>query len=29
VAVRGEEVVPFWLRPGEAAATLGVREEGL
>ena len=27
VAVRGEVVVQFWLKPGEAAATLGVGEE--
>jgi len=27
VAVRGEVVAPFWLRPGEAAVTLGVGEE--
>ncbi len=27
VAVRGEGVVPFWLKPGEAAVTLGVGEE--
>lgn len=27
VAVRGEVVVQFWLRPGEAAVTLGVGEE--
>ena len=27
VAVRGEVVVQFWLRPGEAAMTLGVGEE--
>jgi hypothetical protein len=27
VTVRGEGVVPFWLKPGEAAATLGVGEE--
>ena len=27
VAVRGEGVAPFWLRPGEAAVTLGVEEE--
>ena len=27
VAVRGEGVVPFWLRPGEAAVTLGAGEE--
>ena len=28
VAVRGEVVVQFWLRPGEAAVSLGVGEEG-
>ena len=27
VAVRGEIVVQFWLKPGEAAVTLGVGEE--
>ena len=27
VATRGEVVVQFWLKPGEAAVTLGVREE--
>ena len=27
VAVRGEIVVQFWLRPGEAAVSLGVGEE--
>ena len=27
VAVRGEGVAPFWLRPGEAAVTLGPGEE--
>jgi len=27
VALRGEVVVQFWLRPGEAAVTLGVGEE--
>jgi hypothetical protein len=27
MAVRGEVVVPFWLKPGEAAVTLGVGEE--
>ena len=27
VAVRGEVVVQFWLRPGEAAVTLGAGEE--
>ena len=27
VAVRGEVVVQFWLRPGEAAVTLGPGEE--
>jgi inner membrane protein len=27
MAVRGEGVVPFWLKPGEAAVTLGVGEE--
>ncbi len=27
VAVRGEFVVQFWLRPGEAAVTLGLGEE--
>jgi inner membrane protein len=27
VAVRGEVVVQFWLKPGEAAVTLGVGEE--
>jgi hypothetical protein len=27
VAVRGEVVVPFWLRPGEAAVTLGAGAE--
>ena len=27
VAVRGEVVVQFWLKPGEAAMTLGVGEE--
>ena len=27
VAVRGEVVAPFWLKPGEAAVTLGVGEE--
>lgn len=27
VAVRGEVVVQFWLRPGEAAVSLGVGEE--
>ena len=27
VAVRGEVVVQFWLRPGESAVTLGVGEE--
>ena len=27
VAVRGEVIVQFWLRPGEAAVTLGVGEE--
>ena len=27
VAVRGEGVVRFWLKPGEAAVTLGVGEE--
>ena len=26
-AVRGEVVVQFWLKPGEAAVTLGVGEE--
>ena len=27
IAVRGEVVVQFWLRPGEAAVTLGAGEE--
>ena len=27
VAVRGEGVAPFWLKPGEAAVTLGMGEE--
>ncbi len=27
VAVRGEVVVQFWLKPGEAAVTLGAGEE--
>jgi hypothetical protein len=27
VAVRGEGVVQFWLKPGEAAVTLGPGEE--
>ena len=27
VAVRDEVVVQFWLKPGEAAVTLGVGEE--
>ena len=27
VVVRGEVVVQFWLKPGEAAATLGTGEE--
>jgi inner membrane protein len=27
VAVRGEGVVQFWLKPGEAAVTLGAGEE--
>ena len=27
VAVRGEVVVQFWLKPGEAAVTLGTGEE--
>jgi inner membrane protein len=27
VAVRGEVVVQFWLKPGEAAVTLGPGEE--
>ena len=27
VAVRGEVVVQFWLKPGDAAVTLGVGEE--
>ena len=27
MAVRGEVVVPFWLKPGEAAVTLGPGEE--
>ena len=27
VAVRGEIVVQFWLKPGEAAVTLGAGEE--
>jgi len=27
VAVRGEIVVQFWLRPGEAAVSLGAGEE--
>jgi hypothetical protein len=27
VAVRGEGVAPFWLKPGEAAVTLGAGEE--
>jgi len=27
IAVRGEVMVPFWLKPGEAAVTLGVGEE--
>ena len=27
VAVRGEGVVPFWLRPGEARVTLGTGKE--
>lgn len=27
VAVRGEVIVQFWLRPGEAAVTLGAGEE--
>ena len=27
VAVRGEVVVQFWLKPGEAAVTLGNGEE--
>lgn len=27
VAVRGEVVVQFWLKPGKAAVTLGVGEE--
>ena len=27
MAVRGEIVVQFWLRPGVAAVTLGVGEE--
>jgi hypothetical protein len=26
-AVRGERLAPFWLRPGEAAVTLGPGEE--
>ena len=29
VAVRGEVIVQFWLKPGEAAATLGAGEERL
>ena len=27
VAVRGEVIVQFWLKPGETAVTLGVGEE--
>ena len=27
VAVRGEVIVQFWLKPGEAAVTLGPRDE--
>ena len=27
VAVRGEGVVQFWLKPGEAAVTLGAGDE--
>jgi hypothetical protein len=27
VAVRGEGVVQFWLRPGESVVTLGAGEE--
>ena len=27
IAVRGEVVLQFWLRPGEAAVTLGAGEE--
>ena len=27
MVVRGEGVVPFWLRPSEAAVTLGAGEE--
>jgi len=27
IAVRGEVVVQFWLKPGEAAVTLGTGEE--
>jgi hypothetical protein len=27
VAARGEVVVQFWLKPGEAAVTLGAGEE--
>ena len=27
IAVRGEVVVQFWLKPGEAAVTLGAGEE--
>jgi hypothetical protein len=27
VAARGEKMAPFWLRPGEAAVTLGPGEE--
>ena len=27
VAIRGEGVMRFWLKPGEAAVTLGVGEE--
>jgi hypothetical protein len=26
-AARGEVVVPFWLKPGETAVTLGTGEE--
>jgi hypothetical protein len=27
MAVRGEGVAPFWLKPGEGAVTLGAGEE--
>ena len=27
MAVRGEVIVQFWLRPGEAAVTLGAGDE--